>query len=152
MRIPIKSLLVLAILALLALFVWQNETAFFGLPTDPPPSLRFLGARIQAPLGLVLLAFIGLLCLLFLVFALSLRAQSLLEVRRSLKESEAARRLAESAELSRISELRTEMTARFAELKGEVQEVHNSLSAILAEMEDRLLPPPTPAPDTMPPA
>ena len=152
MRIPVKSLLALGVGALLALFVWQNETAFFGLPGDPPPSLRFLGARFQAPLGLVLLAFIGLLCLLFLVYALSLHAQSLLEVRRMVKASEAARRLAESAELSRIGDLRNEVSARFAELTKEVQEVHNSLSAILAEMEDRLLPPAASRPEEPPPA
>lgn len=140
MRIPFKSLLVLLLLALLGVFVWQNDTAFFGSPADPPPSLRFLGARIQAPLGLVLLAFIGVLCLLFVVFALSLRTQTLLELRRGSKETEASRRLADSAELSRFNELRVDMVAQFADLTSEIRAVHNSLSAGLAELEDRLLP------------
>ena len=144
MRIPFKSLFVLTLLALLGVFVWQNETAFFGLPSDPPPVLRFLGARFQAPLGLVLLAFIGGLCLLFVLFALSLRAQTLLELRRSNKDLESSRRLADSAELSRFNELRIAVTAQFSELTAEVQALHNSLSASLAELEDRLLPPGAP--------
>ena len=141
MRIPFKSLLMLALLALLAVFVWQNETAFFGRPTDPPSTLRFLGAPLHTPVGVGLPAFIGVLCLLFVLFALSLRAQTLIELRRSSKEMDASRRLADSAELSRFNALRIDMTAHFAELTAEVTALHNSLAASLAELEDRLLPP-----------
>lgn len=142
MRIPFKSLLTLALLALLGVFVWQNQVSFFGSPEAPAAPLRFLGARFQAPLGLVLLAFIALLCLTFLIFALGLRAQTLLELRRNAKELEASRRLADSAELSRLAELKTEMLARFAEQTQEIRALHNSLAASLGELEDRLLPPP----------
>ena len=142
MRIPFKSLLILTLLGLLGIFVWQNQVAFFGSVEAPPHALRFLGARIHAPLGLVLLGFIALLCLTFLIFALGLRAQTLLELRRNAKELEASRRLADSAELSRLAELKAEMLARFAEQTQEIRALHNSLAASLGEMEDRLLPPP----------
>lgn len=141
MRIPVKSLLTLLFLGLFGLFVWQNQVAFFGSPEAPPPTLRFLGARFQAPLGLVLLAFIAFLCLAFLILALSLRAQTLLELRRNAKELEASRRLADSAELSRLAELKAEMLARFAEQTQELRALQGSLAASLGEMEDRLLPP-----------
>jgi uncharacterized integral membrane protein len=144
--------LAMALLALLALLNW---TAF------STPTLLNLGvAEVQAPLGIVLLVFTGLLSALFLFYIVVQQAGMILEARRTAKELKGHREVADQAEASRFSEMRTwldgelrrieaqsnaatrEMGARVEKLDQGLQdtlaESSKSMLAYLAEIEDKL--------------
>ena len=125
------------------------------------PSEVNLGlTTIQAPLGILMLALTVLLCVLFIAYVLSLQGSVMLEARRHNKEMTAQRELADKAEASRFTELRSFLEAEFARRgghKGESQDAvlervgqldrdlrvvieqsANSLAACVGELEDRL--------------
>jgi uncharacterized integral membrane protein len=145
-------LFVLAIIAAFAALNWGTFTA--------PTSLSLGLTEVQAPLGLVMLALLAFLTALFLVFALYLQTSVLFETRRHAKEIHANRELADQAEASRFTELRSFLeaeaqarTGREAEsraallarldqlshdLKSMVEQSGNSIAAHIGELEDRL--------------
>lgn len=151
----IRSLLLLLILVAIAGFAMLNWGAFMASTT-----LSLGVTDVQAPLGLVMLGVLVLLCAVFLVFLVYLQASVLLEARRHARELQANRGLADQAEASRFTELRgflvTELT-RLASLDAEsraavltrldmldqglrlaMQQSENTLSACVGELEDRL--------------
>jgi cell division protein FtsB len=93
---------------------------------------------------------------LFVVYALTLKTAMLMESRRHNQELEAQRKLAETAEASRLSELRTQIEREFAQLrdaigrvdgrmdsheqamKQSLNEAANGLAALVAEMDDKI--------------
>ncbi|MEO8122896.1 MAG: LapA family protein [Burkholderiales bacterium] len=146
--------IVLALVALVG-FAALNWTAIMT-PTEL--SLGF--AQVQAPLGVVMLGVSALLCVLFVVYLLFQQAGALLEARRYAKEMKAQRELADSAEASRLTELRAfleaeirrlesqgaagarETTAHIDQLgeslRGKLDESTRTLSAYIGEVEDKL--------------
>jgi uncharacterized integral membrane protein len=123
----------LVVLGLVALFAALNWRVIIAQTTL---SLGF--AEVQAPLGLVLLALLGLLTTLFLLYVVYLQTTVLLETRRHARELQAQRELADQAEASRFTELRGFLDTRLSELE-------NSLSASIGELgarPDHRLPPP----------
>lgn len=153
MKFP--SLAVAAVLALTALLALLNWSAFTALT---PVSLGF--AEVSAPLGLIMLIAIGVVSGLFLVVILFQQAGVILESRRTAKELKGHRELADSAEASRFTELRSfldgelrrieaqsaaaqrEAGARLEQLEMALQdklaESTRSVSAHLGEIEDKL--------------
>ena len=140
----IYSLSLLFILVLVAIFTAQNWGTFIT-PTEL--SLGFTVATV--PLGLILLGFLALITLLFLAFVVYLQTSALLETRRYSKELQASRELADKAEASRFTELRTALEAerltviaRIDQVRGELQtsieQSGNTLAAYIGELEDRL--------------
>ena len=136
--------LLAVVLALLAIFTAMNWGAF-AVPTEL--TLGFTAFR--APVGLVLLTIVGVFCVTLFVYVVLWQASYLLEARRHAKALEQQRVLAEDAESSRITELRTALLAELGQLSGrvtasetalraELQESANSLAAMLAEIDDRL--------------
>lgn len=144
--------LAMALLALLALLNWSAFSA---------PTLLNLGvAEVQAPLGIVLLIFTGLLSALFLFYIVVQQAGMILEARRTAKELKGHREVADQAEASRFTEMRAwldgelrrieaqssaatrEMGARIDKLDQALQdtltESSKSMLAYLAEIEDKL--------------
>jgi len=125
------------VLVLVGLFALINWPAFAALT---PLSLGF--TTVQAPLGLIMLGLIAFLCVLFTVWMISLQAASLMESRRQTRELQAQRELADKAEASRITELRTELLARLDRLQADsrtaIEQHGNSLAAQLGQLEDRL--------------
>jgi uncharacterized integral membrane protein len=144
--------LAMALLALLALLNWSAFSA---------PTLLNLGvAEVQAPLGIVLLIFTGLLSALFLFYIVVQQAGMILEARRTAKELKGHREVADQAEASRFTEMRAwldgelrrieaqssaatrEMGARIDKLDQALQDTLNesskSMLAYLAEIEDKL--------------
>src|SRR5262245_13583667 len=97
----LRTAFLLLLFAATVLFAALNWSAFIA-PT--PISLGV--ATVQAPLGLILLAFIALLAVVFLAYALYLQTSFLVEARRSARELQAQRELADQAEASRFTELR----------------------------------------------
>ncbi len=151
----IRTLLLLIILVAIAVFATANWNAFMA-----PTALSLGFAEFQAPLGLIMLGLIILLTFLFLAFVVYLQATVLLETRRHAKELQVQRELADKAEASRFSELRTYLQAELGKLYADiaqsrseilarvelseqvlstaVEQAGTSLSAYIGEMEDRL--------------
>ena len=133
-------------LVLVGLFALINWGAFSALT---PLSLGF--TTVQAPLGLIMLGLLAFLCVLFTVWVVSLQARTLVDARRQMKALQAQRDLADKAEASRFTELRTELMARLDRLQADsmraLEQSGNSVAAHIGQLEDRLeqarqLPPP----------
>ena len=148
----LRAVLLLVVFAVLAIFVVVNWPAFTA-----PASLSLLVGTVEAPLGIVMLAITGALALVFLAYAFWLQATVLLETRRTTRELAAQRQLADQAEASRFTELRTALDARFDrleaaaragttgdgarardELRDTIEHAVNGLAAQIAELADRL--------------
>ncbi|CDS55208.1 hypothetical protein [Polaromonas sp. CG9_12] len=147
-------LLVVAIL-LLAGFVALNVDVF----TQPNPlSLGF--TTINVPLGLVMLGLLLATLIVFLGSTIYMQSRHVLEGRTHTRELNAQRELADKAEASRFTELRsyleaqavteqhretalgTVMADRFAQqqqvLLARMEQMDNTLAAYMGELEQRL--------------
>lgn len=151
----IRTLLVLLVIAVMAIFASANWNSFMA-----PTTLSLLFTNIQAPLGLIMLGFTVLLSALFLMFIAYLQASLLVDTRRQARELQVQRTLADQAEASRIAELRNYLEAGLPKLSTEiaesrgvietrlnslemdlrsvVEQAGNTLAAYIGEMEDRL--------------
>lgn len=151
----LRSLLITAVLALLAAFALLNWTAFTA-----PTTLSLVFTNVQAPLGLIMLVMTGLLIGLFLVYILFQQAGVILEARRYAKELKTHRELADNAEASRFNEMRSfletelrrleaqraaetlELGARIEAAERQLREMlgesTRTLSAYVGEVEDKL--------------
>ena len=123
---PLRTVVLIVVLGLVALFAALNWTAFVA-----PTTLSFGVAEVQAPLGLILLGLLVLLTAVFLIYLVYLQTTVILEWRRHQKALEAQRELADQAEASRFTELRAHLDTRLTEIEG-------SLAAQLGEMRERL--------------
>ena len=125
-----------------------------------PTALSFGFTEVQAPLGLVLLGMLALVLVVFLAALVYQQTTHMMEVRRVTREASEQRTLADKAEASRFTELRTflqaEMQATAAREIDLAEKLHlkvdrlqaamtevieqngNGLSASLGELEDRL--------------
>lgn len=165
----LRSFLIALVLVLLAAFALLNWTAFIT-----PTTLSMGFTEVQAPLGLIMLVLTAVLSALFLLYIVVQQAGVIMETRRTTKELNAQRDLADKAEASRFSELRTylegelrkieaqnaastrELGARVdasqSQLQDKLAEATRTLSAYVGEVDDKLnrlanLPPGLPAPD-----
>jgi len=151
----LRTLLILIVLGAVAIFAAINWKAFMA-----PTTLSVVFATVEAPLGLILLAVVGLLTLLFLLYVVYLQSSVLMENRRNARELQAQREHAEQAEASRISQLRSfleselrrlgekteeskvvvlaKLEALERELRSVVEQSGNTLAAYIGEIEDRL--------------
>lgn len=151
----IRILFLFIVLAVIGGFAALNWGAF----TTPTP-LTLGVAVVEAPLGLVMLGLLGLMTALFLVFVISAQASALMETRRSARELQAQRELADQAEASRLNDLRTYLETEMKALTGmhavstqamqarldklefdlrtSVEQSGNTLAAYIGEFEDRL--------------
>lgn len=149
------NLLLLIILIALVIFAALNWQAII---TPVPLALLFTTA--EAPLGLILLSVTALLTLLFLGFVVYMQSSTLMIRRKLNKEVEEQRNLANEAEASRFTELKTyleselkmlnaksgdiheKLETRLTEaetvLKGVVEETGKTLSAYIGELDDRI--------------
>lgn len=151
----LRTVLLLVMLAVLAVFTGLNWTAF-----TTPTTLSLVFATVQAPLGLLMLVFTGLLAAVFLLYVVYLQSTVILEARKSARELHAQRQLADDAEASRFTELRAFLESRISKLEGDVaqsraaaqsgldqaatelratiEQTGTVLTAYLGEVEDRL--------------
>ena len=123
---PLRTVVLLIILAVVALFAALNWSAFLA-----PTTLSLGFTQVQAPLGLLMLALLAAVTAVFLGYLVYLQTTALLESRRHAKELQAQRELADQAEASRFTELRSFIDSR-------LNEVENSLGAQLGEMRGRM--------------
>jgi uncharacterized integral membrane protein len=129
----VRTVLVILVMLLLTVFVVINWSAFMA-----PTMLNLLVARIEAPLGLVMLSLQVLVLLVFAVYIAMWQGAVLLQSRRHTKEMQAQRTLADQAEASRFTELRTLLQGEFEQLRREMREHANSVAATLGELDGRL--------------
>lgn len=152
---PLRTILLIFFLSVLVIFAALNWSAILE-PT--PVSLIF--TTIQAPLGLILLAITALLAVFFLAFLVYIQSAMMMERQRLMRDLEAQRELANQAESSRFTELRSYLenelqqisrrhqdsqnvlAARITQLEqslnNTIEQTGNSLSAYIGELEDRL--------------
>ena len=98
----IRTLLMLVFCVLVAAFIALNWNE---LSRPTPLNMGFV--QTQGPLGLVMLGLMLLTILVFGTYALAIQTASLLETRNHAKEIKTQRELADKAEASRFTELRT---------------------------------------------
>jgi uncharacterized integral membrane protein len=121
---PLRTLILGIVLVLVGLFAALNWSAIMA-----PTSLSLIFTRVDAPLGLVLLAIIGLLTVLFLVYLVYVQTVVLVDARRSARELQAQRELADQAEASRFTELRALLEERIGKLESVVREEQSRTSS-----------------------
>jgi uncharacterized integral membrane protein len=124
------NVILLIILVALVIFAALNWSA---IVTPIPLSLLF--ASMDAPLGLILLSVTGILVLLFLSFVVYMQSSTILLRKRLNNELAAQRELADKAEASRFTELRTYLATELQSLKKQNTETHQQVEARLAETE-----------------
>ncbi len=121
----IRKIFVLIVAAVLGLFAWLNWNA---LSATTPISLGWV--TVQAPWGLVVLLPALVLCVVFAVWAVSLQAHVLRDVRMNTRALQ-QRELADREAISRLVELRIDFLRA---LEASV----NTTSAHIGELEDRM--------------
>lgn len=142
---------ILVALFLLAVFTLANWSVLAA-----PTPLSFVAFHVEGPLGVILLGVTLALVALFALYALALRTNMLMDSRRHHQELQVQRKLAENAEASRLSELRSEVAHEFARLHAAIEqadthldraeqsmrqstnEAANSLAALVGEMDDKI--------------
>lgn len=151
----IRSVLLVVVLGLLVAFTLANWPAITA-----PTSVSVLVARVEAPLGLILLSFLFVVTLVFLFLMAWQQAGAIVETRRAAKELTAQRALADQAEASRFTELRAHLDARFdallaqqrapedifvarldrleMALREHIDHAGNTLAAYIGEVDDRV--------------
>lgn len=138
-------LLVVAAIAALAALNWHTLSAL---------TVVSLGVMtVEAPLGLIMLGLTILLAAFFLVYVLSLQGSVLMDTRRHTKEMQVQRELADKAEASRFTELRTFLEGQNQRSQGELmsrldlletrvvaraQESENSTAAYVGQLEQQM--------------
>ena len=123
----IRTLLLLLILAIVAVFTLLNWAAIMT-PTD----LKLGLMDVQAPLGLVMLGVVVGLTAVFLLYVVYLQTTLLMDARQNNKELAQQRKLADQAEASRFTELRTYLEL---ELLKQTNQDKESRDAVLARLE-----------------
>ena len=116
-----RTILILALLVLIGIFALLNWQSF-----TTPTNLNFLVARIEAPLGVLMLIIVCILVIVFLLVLAKTEIAMLWESRRIAKELESATRLATEAESSRVESLR-------ASVHNELAEINKKLDVILSK-------------------
>lgn len=151
----IRAIVLVVVLGLLLTFIVAN----WGAITAPTP-LSLLVARVDGPLGLILLAFLVVVTLVFLFLLVYQQAGAIRETRRAAKELAAQRALADEAEASRFTELRKHLDVRLdrihedmrspeevltaridrleAALREHIDHAGNTLAAYIGEVDDRV--------------
>lgn len=145
------GVVILVVLLLLAVFSLANWSVL-----SAPATLSFIVFDVEGPLGVILIGAMLVVVGLFTLYALTLRTNMLIESRHHNQELQAQRKLVETAEASRLSELRTQIEREFADVRATVGEVSrqidrneqsvkqtldesaNGLAALVAEMDDKI--------------
>jgi uncharacterized integral membrane protein len=116
--------ILLLALVLLAVFTMANWSLFIA-----PATLDLLVFSVQGPLGVVLLGVTFVFIALFAIYALSLRAGALVDERRRTRELDAQRALADNAEASRFTALKTELDQQCATLRTSIDQARTQVLA-----------------------
>lgn len=147
---PTRSVLLLLVAIAIAALAALNWSIL------ATPTLISLGVTVvNAPLGLVMLALTALLAVFFVAYVLYLQTTVLMDARRHTKEMATQRDLADRAEASRFTELRTLLLQRIdaleAALSRRIDQADASTAAYVGELDSRLASDRRPPPAGTPP-
>jgi len=137
---------------------------FFALNVDEFTKANTLNlglSSVQLPLGLLMLLLLGLVTVMFLANTLYIQSKNMLETRTLTRELSTQRDLADKAEASRFTELRSFLEAQAQEeqqrqvaiskeqeerfqaqeqvLLTRIEQLDKTMSAYLGEFEDRIM-------------
>ena len=151
----VRTALLLLVLIALTVFTVVNWSAF-----TTPTHLSLLVTTVEAPLGVLMLILTAAVVVAFLAFVVYLQATTAREARRLTKELHSQRELADRAEASRFTELRsfiaqelTVLRAFSAEadaklvsrvdtaeqaLRTDIEHAGNTLAAYIGQLEHQL--------------
>ena len=151
----LRTLLIVLVRGIVVIFALLNWSVFIA-----PTTLSIGFTTFDAPLGLILLGAIAMLTLLFLIYLVYLQATALMESRQYSRELKSQRELADRAEESRFTQLRSSLESELRqltsqivdsnsatvsrldgldhELRAAIEQSTNSLAAYLGEIEDRI--------------
>lgn len=151
----LRTILFALAILLVAAFVALNVDEFTRVSVL---SLGFMS--VQVSLGLVMLVLLGAATIIFLGSTLYMQSTNLLEMRKHTRELNTQRELADKAEASRFTELRTyletqataaqqreaataaALTERFAQqqqaLLARIEQTDNTLAAYMGQLQDKL--------------
>ncbi|MDR0480010.1 MAG: LapA family protein [Burkholderiaceae bacterium] len=129
----LRSVVLLIVGIVIVVFAGANWPAMTA-PTD----INLIVASVHAPLGLILLGLMVLLCVLFALFVVYLQGTGLLEARRQARELAAQRELAEQAEASRITELRGYLEQQVTRLSAAMENQSREMLARVDRAESGL--------------
>ena len=152
---PLRTLVLLLLVAVLALFTALNWSAFMA-----PTTLSLAFATVQAPLGLIMLGVTAILATLFLLYLVYIQTTVILDARRTARDLQAQRELADQAEASRFTALQALLESRLqklednlvvaqgrtgsrldqidVEVRSSIERATNTLAAYIGEAEDRI--------------
>ena len=155
MNLRAFSLILVLAYVVLAAFATLNWAALAA-----PGTLSLGFVDVTAPLGMVMLTFTAAISGLFIIYIVLLQAGFILEARRLTKEVKAQRELADTAEASRFTELRTLLESELRRIEAHgaassrefgvrieqsergmqdrLAETSATLTAHLGEIEDKL--------------
>jgi len=131
--VRVLSAIILAALLFLAVFAALNWGALTA-----PTALSFAVFSVNAPLGVILLGFAMLFAAVVLAYAAMQRTAMLIESRRHAQELRAQREIAESAEASRLHELKLQLERECGELRSSIRESTERQAAATNGLEDAL--------------
>ncbi len=129
----VLKFVVLLLLGAIAVFTVANWAAFTA-----PTSLSLIFATVHAPLGLVMLAALGLVLAVFLGYTVYLQTSTILAGRRYERQLKAQRDLAEQSEVSRFTELRALLESRTDQLGAELAASETRIQSRLGELAEEL--------------
>lgn len=145
---PLRTLVLLLVVAVLALFTALNWSAFMA-----PTTLSLAFTTVQAPLGLIMLGVTAILGTLVLLYVVYIQTTVILDARRAARDLHAQRELADQAEASRFTALQAFLETRLQQLeeglvaahtrtdgefRSSVERATNTLAAYIGEAEDRI--------------
>jgi len=126
----ILLLVIALVIAALAALNWGTLAA--------PAAVSFGVAVVEAPLGLIMLGLTVLLAVFFVAYVVYLQGSVLVETRRHTKELQVQRELADNAEASRFTELRTFLDARLQQAELDARLGREAFHERIAALENRL--------------
>lgn len=128
-----RNVFLFLIILLVAVFAWLNIGAIMQ-----PTEVNFGVTTLSAPLGMILLAVIGTLAILFLVYMSAMQGRMFMESRNLHKELEAQRKVADTVEASRLIELKQALLDEFAAVKKRDDDGSFQLMGRVDRLEDGL--------------
>jgi uncharacterized integral membrane protein len=125
-QVSFRSLFLLLVTAVIVIFMGQNWTEMTR-PTD----LSLGGLQVHWPLGIVLLILMAVLSAVFIFLVVYLQSTVLVEARRHAKELAIQRDLADKAEASRFTDLRTQLEQEMTRLSATIDShTHETLARV----------------------
>jgi hypothetical protein len=126
----LRTLLIIIATALMAGFALLNWQAF-----TQPASLNLGWQVVNAPLGLVMLGLLALATVIYLIASAASHTRGLMDARQHQRALQAQRDLAERAEASRFTDLRTQLETHLRETRQRDTQAASDVSHALERIQ-----------------